>query len=118
MRDALPPSESMLNTTHAPHLTPLPSLLSAQIQDLVDEGRQVLLVSSGAVGLGRLRLGLSKEVVKNPANVMDRQACAAAGQEVRQCARAQRLLAPVHFPSAASVTVSDMLVCDDDMGRC
>jgi hypothetical protein len=107
MRDALPPSESMLNTTHAPHLTPRPSLFPAQIQDLVDEGRQVLLVSSGAVGLGRLRLGLSKEVVKNPANVMDRQACAAAGQEVRQCARAPRWPAPVHFPCSALCCVCD-----------
>ena len=36
-------------------------------------GAQVLLVSSGAVGLGRLRLGLSKDVVSDPANVVDRQ---------------------------------------------
>ena len=37
------------------------------------DGAQVLLVSSGAVGLGRLRLGLSKDVVGNPDNVVDRQ---------------------------------------------
>lgn len=41
-----------------------------------------MLVSSGAVGLGRLRLGLTKDVVANPANVIDRQACAAAGQGI------------------------------------
>ena len=41
-----------------------------------------MLVSSGAVGLGRLRLGLSKDVVANPNNVIDRQACAAAGQGI------------------------------------
>jgi glutamate 5-kinase len=41
-----------------------------------------MLVSSGAVGLGRLRLGLAKDVVANPANVIDRQACAAAGQGI------------------------------------
>eukprot|EP00290_Baffinella_frigidus_P007092 CAMPEP_0180135762 /NCGR_PEP_ID=MMETSP0986-20121125/11040_1 /TAXON_ID=697907 /ORGANISM="non described non described, Strain CCMP2293" /LENGTH=441 /DNA_ID=CAMNT_0022076555 /DNA_START=94 /DNA_END=1419 /DNA_ORIENTATION=+ len=52
------------------------------IKELKNEGRQVLLVSSGAVGLGRLRLGLSKDVVKDPANVIDRQACAAAGQGI------------------------------------
>jgi glutamate 5-kinase len=56
--------------------------LVEQLQDLKEEGRQVLLVSSGAVGLGRLKLGLSKELVQNTANVTDRQACAAAGQEV------------------------------------
>lgn len=46
------------------------------------DGRQVLLVSSGAVGIGRQRLNLSKELVQDPANVIDRQACAAAGQEI------------------------------------
>lgn len=56
--------------------------LVEQIKDLKDSGRQVLLVSSGAVGLGRLRLGLSRDVVANPANVIDRQACAAAGQGI------------------------------------
>ena len=56
--------------------------LVEQLRDLMKEGRQVLLVSSGAVGLGRLRLGLAKDVVANPANVIDRQACAAAGQGI------------------------------------
>jgi glutamate 5-kinase len=41
-----------------------------------------MLVSSGAVGLGRQRLGLAKNVVADPANVIDRQACAAAGQGI------------------------------------
>mmetsp|Transcript_4653 Transcript_4653/g.11741 ORF Transcript_4653/g.11741 Transcript_4653/m.11741 type:complete len:418 (-) Transcript_4653:198-1451(-) len=45
-------------------------------------GKQILLVSSGAVGVGRERMGLPKELVQDPANVIDRQACAAAGQEV------------------------------------
>jgi len=53
-----------------------------QIKELNQGGRQVMLVSSGAVGLGRLRLGLAKDVVANPANVIDRQACAAAGQGI------------------------------------
>lgn len=41
-----------------------------------------MLVSSGAVGLGRLRLGLAKDVIADPKNVIDRQACAAAGQGI------------------------------------
>ena len=41
-----------------------------------------MLVSSGAVGLGRLRLGLAKDVVADTKNVIDRQACAAAGQGI------------------------------------
>jgi glutamate 5-kinase len=56
--------------------------LVEQLRDLVKEGRQVLLVTSGAVGLGRLKLGLSKQVVANPSNIIDRQACAATGQGV------------------------------------
>mmetsp|Transcript_99606 Transcript_99606/g.145575 ORF Transcript_99606/g.145575 Transcript_99606/m.145575 type:complete len:411 (+) Transcript_99606:57-1289(+) len=56
--------------------------LVEQIKELNQGGRQVMLVSSGAVGLGRLRLGLAKDVVANPANVIDRQACAAAGQGI------------------------------------
>eukprot|EP00281_Chroomonas_sp_CCMP1168_P022227 CAMPEP_0206234790 /NCGR_PEP_ID=MMETSP0047_2-20121206/12782_1 /ASSEMBLY_ACC=CAM_ASM_000192 /TAXON_ID=195065 /ORGANISM="Chroomonas mesostigmatica_cf, Strain CCMP1168" /LENGTH=421 /DNA_ID=CAMNT_0053658907 /DNA_START=17 /DNA_END=1282 /DNA_ORIENTATION=+ len=54
--------------------------LVEQLKELTMQGRQVLLVSSGAVGLGRQRLGLAKDVVANPANVIDRQACAACGQ--------------------------------------
>jgi len=56
--------------------------LVEEIADLVEAGKQVMLVSSGAVGLGRERMGLSKEVVSNVQNVVERQACAAAGQEV------------------------------------
>ncbi|EKX43319.1 hypothetical protein GUITHDRAFT_73277 [Guillardia theta CCMP2712] len=55
--------------------------LVEQLKELKKSGRDVLLVSSGAVGLGRSILGLSRDVVSDPANVIDRQACAAAGQE-------------------------------------
>ena len=55
---------------------------STRIAHLMDEisevrrrGVEVLLVSSGAVGIGRERLGL-----ECPTSVVDRQACAAAGQ--------------------------------------
>src|SRR6201993_4412926 len=47
------------------------------IADLLDEGRQIVLVSSGAVGLGRWALGLHASRLKDMAV---KQACAAAGQ--------------------------------------
>lgn len=47
-----------------------------QIAGLMESGRQVLVVSSGAVGLGADRLGLERR----PTGVVDRQACAAVGQ--------------------------------------
>ncbi|MCB9679933.1 MAG: glutamate 5-kinase [Alphaproteobacteria bacterium] len=50
--------------------------LVEQIRALQDDGREVLLVSSGAVGLGAERLGLERR----PQSIVDRQACAAAGQ--------------------------------------
>jgi glutamate 5-kinase len=50
--------------------------LVEQLQALRDGGRQVLLVTSGAVGLGAERLGFERK----PVTVVDRQACAAAGQ--------------------------------------
>lgn len=56
-------------------LTRLFSLVET-IADLKAKGREVLLVSSGAVGLGRDALGLQR----NPVDVAERQACAAVGQ--------------------------------------
>lgn len=50
--------------------------LVEQIAALRAEGREVVLVSSGALGLGAERLGFSER----PLDVVDRQACAAAGQ--------------------------------------
>ena len=55
--------------------------LVESLRELKMEGREVMLVSSGAVGLGRVQLGLSKEQVSKPENFIDKQACAAAGQE-------------------------------------
>jgi len=52
--------------------------LGALIEHLVglrEEGREVILVSSGSIGLGAARLGLDK-----PTSSVDRQAAAAAGQ--------------------------------------
>jgi len=56
--------------------------LVEEIASLTSKGKQVMLISSGAVGLGRERIGLSKEVVADVNNVVERQACAAAGQEL------------------------------------
>ncbi len=50
--------------------------LAEQIQGLRRDGREVLLVTSGAIGLGAECLGFSRR----PTGVIDRQACAAAGQ--------------------------------------
>lgn len=52
--------------------------LVEQIHDLRGQGIEVLLVSSGAVGLGARRLGFSRR--SQVKGVVDRQACAAAGQ--------------------------------------
>jgi glutamate 5-kinase len=52
------------------------SLLIAEIRDLRAAGKEVLLVSSGAVGIGANFLGLEQF----PRTLVDRQACAAAGQ--------------------------------------
>jgi glutamate 5-kinase len=50
--------------------------LVEQLRALQLSGRQVVLVSSGAVGLGAEALGFDRK----PTSVVDRQACAAAGQ--------------------------------------
>lgn len=50
--------------------------LAEDIHELREQGVEVVVVSSGAIGLGASRLGLSSV----PTGVVDRQACAAAGQ--------------------------------------
>lgn len=52
--------------------------IAAQIAELWREGRQVIVVSSGAVGLGMGRLGLAKR----PTKVAALQKCAAVGQSI------------------------------------
>jgi len=49
---------------------------AAQIAELVRAGRQVIVVTSGAIGVGALELGISRRVTE----VRMRQACAAVGQ--------------------------------------
>lgn len=50
--------------------------LVEQIHSLQQSGLEVILISSGSVGLGAERLGFERK----PTSVVDRQACAAAGQ--------------------------------------
>ena len=50
--------------------------VASQVAELVEGGRQVLLVSSGAIGMGARELGLEHKVT----TVTMRQACAAIGQ--------------------------------------
>jgi glutamate 5-kinase len=60
---------------NAEHLAPV----SRTIARLKKEGRQIVLVSSGAVGLGRGRLGLHRDRLND---MVMRQACAAVGQSL------------------------------------
>jgi glutamate 5-kinase len=50
--------------------------LAAELADLVRDGRQVILVTSGAVGMGARELGLARK----PKDTRTKQACAAIGQ--------------------------------------
>lgn len=58
--------------------------LVEQIRELSqDRRRQLLLVSSGAVGLGRGQLGMTPDdTTDSPEGLVNRQACAAAGQAI------------------------------------
>src|ERR1700676_3580383 len=57
------------------HLEPIARTIAA----LKKDGRQIVLVSSGAVGLGRGRLGLHRDRLND---LVMRQACAAVGQSL------------------------------------
>lgn len=52
--------------------------VAAQFADLVKAGKQLILVTSGAIGMGARELGLTKRVTE----VRLRQACAAIGQPI------------------------------------
>ena len=61
------------------------SQLARDISELMDDGREVVLVSSGAVGLGQRRLGQTKR----PLTLPEKQAAAAIGQ-IALCRRYER----------------------------
>jgi glutamate 5-kinase len=50
--------------------------LTRQLADLQNQGKEVVIVTSGAVGVGKGRLGLTQK----PASIVERQALAAIGQ--------------------------------------
>jgi len=62
--------------------------LAADIAALMQEGRQMMLVSSGAVGLGSRKLALAKR----PVTIPEKQAAAAVGQ-IDLCRRYERAFA-------------------------
>lgn len=67
------------NTLASPTGLPDPWFLAAvadEVKQLRDEGREIILVSSGAIGAGRAALGFAER----PREVKLRQACAAVGQ--------------------------------------
>src|SRR4029450_10506078 len=69
---------------------------------LKDEGRQVVLVSSGAVGLGAGRLGLHPSRLND---VVVRQACAAVGQSLLM--RSYEQLFRAHDVNVAQVLLTE-----------
>src|SRR3989442_14417684 len=78
--------------------------LLRSIAALKTAGRQVVLVSSGAVGLGAGRLGLHTSRLRD---VVVRQACAAVGQSLLMHAYEQLFRVP-------DVTIAQVLLTEDD----
>src|SRR6267142_1820136 len=78
--------------------------LVRSIAALKKAGRQIVLVSSGAVGLGAGRLGLHASRLKD---VVVRQACAAVGQSLLMQAYEQLF-------SAHDVRIAQVLLTEDD----
>src|SRR5260370_60193 len=78
--------------------------LVRSIADLKSAGRQVVLVSSGAVGLGAGRLGLPRARLND---LVVRQACAAVGQNLLMNAYEQ-------FFSALDVKIAQVLLTEED----
>ena len=77
--------------------------LAADLGRLRQRGQKLLIVSSGAVGLGRERLGLKRRSLTLP----EKQAAAAAGQS-RLMRAWEEALAPV------GITVAQVLMTPDD----
>lgn len=69
--------------------------LAMTVSDLVERGWSVVVVTSGAVGAGRFRLGLSRK----PRTVAEKQAAAAVGQGLLMHAY-ESVLAPLGLASA------------------
>jgi glutamate 5-kinase len=78
--------------------------VARSIAGLVRAGRQVVLVSSGAVGLGAGRLGLTRERLRD---LVTRQACAAVGQSLLMHAYEQLF-------GAHDVKIAQVLLTESD----
>ena len=77
--------------------------LAQDIAALTKSGKQILIISSGAIALGRGRLGL----VKTNLSLAEKQACAAAGQAVLTQSY-EAVLAPLGLKTAqALLTLND-----------
>jgi glutamate 5-kinase len=79
--------------------------LVRQLADLQNQGKEVVIVTSGAVGVGQGRLGLAAK----PASILERQALAAIGQG---------LLMQVYEKlfSECGITVAQVLLTRSDVG--
>jgi glutamate 5-kinase len=85
---------------------PVINALSRQISRLMDEGREVILVSSGAMASGQKKIGLSKR----PDEIPKRQAIAAVGQ-------AGLILAYENAFEAYRRKVAQILLTSDDLSN-
>lgn len=70
-------SSSVAHATGKPNLYQIESLVR-QLADLCNQGKEVILVTSGAIGTGAGRLGLNRR----PKTIPEKQAAAAVGQGV------------------------------------
>ncbi len=95
---------SVVTGTNAALHTDNLTLLAGSVTTLKREGRQVVLVSSGAVGFGATRLGLNRARLSD---VVVRQACAAVGQSLLMHAYEQ-LFRP------GDVKIAQVLLTEDD----
>ena len=85
---------------------PLMSRLAAQVAGLRQEGREVIIVSSGAIAAGRRELGLTER----PRTIPQKQATAAIGQS-RLMHAYETAFAPHSF------TVAQLLLTRDDLAN-
>lgn len=88
-------------------LTEHVALLVRSVSELRKRGRQIVLVSSGAVGLGRVRLGLDTARL---GDLVTRQACAAVGQSLLMHAYEELF-------SAHDLKIAQLLLTEDDFAN-
>lgn len=82
--------------------------LARIISDIKNQGKEVVLVSSGAIGVGVTSLGLSKR----PSNIAQTQACAAIGQGKLMMIY-QKLFAEYGHTAAQVLLTKDIMLDDE-----